>query len=50
MHDVHIKGTGSAKRTAYTKHHALATGKQNADKAIPGGKPCKSGSCVKNTK
>ena len=25
----------------YPKHHALATGKQNKQGAIPGGKPCK---------
>jgi len=34
----------------YPKHHALATGKQNKQGAVPGGKPCKGGDKVKNDK
>lgn len=40
----------SGQSTNYPKHHALATGKQNKQGAIPGGKPCKGGDRIKNDK
>ena len=50
MKQDHHVGVGKAPSNAFPKHHALASGKQNAERAIPGGKAVKGGDKVKNDK
>lgn len=40
----------TVQKNAFPKHHALATGKQNKDKAIPNGKPVGGGKGCCNPK